>query len=415
MPDSGLQTVLAEAHRLAATPRFRRSEQLRLLLLYLAEHSASSDSDCLSEKAIGEQVFGRRNFDPRIDTIVRTQARRLRRKLDDHYESETPPGGLRLVLSSHPYELRLAPLEAPVPPAALDTPNTSNTGWRPYLWGALFGAGLCLAVAIIVSQFQPTSPQTLSPIAAHPFWRPFFRSGQPGAIAVATPLFVRGARGFYRDFRLNDPDQVQRAEEFFGKGMYWPASDPWVNLSDLRATLRLAGLFRPFSPDSGAVLDGREITQDLALKKDLILIGHPKGIPWLVEAMSGMNFQFAQHTPGAGWFGISNRQPRHGESPAYLPAHGNEVQTLTATFPEYALITRHRMSTGTHWLSTSAGRSASVAYLLERLQEEAFLSALGKLLPPSWAEATTLQLLYEVRYVNRNQMTAKLVTFRVDP
>jgi len=46
------------------------------------------DRDRLREQIIAEEVFGRRDFDPQTDTIVRTQARRLRQRLSDYYRSE---------------------------------------------------------------------------------------------------------------------------------------------------------------------------------------------------------------------------------------------------------------------------------------------------------------------------------------
>ena len=59
-----------------ASKTFSRSEQLRRLLLYLRGVSGSDDPGVWSEMAIGASVFGRPDFNPKLDTIVRVEMRR---------------------------------------------------------------------------------------------------------------------------------------------------------------------------------------------------------------------------------------------------------------------------------------------------------------------------------------------------
>lgn len=47
-----------------------------------------AEEDEIKEYFLAVEVFGRENFDPRIDTIVRVQARRLRLKLQEYYRTE---------------------------------------------------------------------------------------------------------------------------------------------------------------------------------------------------------------------------------------------------------------------------------------------------------------------------------------
>jgi hypothetical protein len=245
--------------------------------------------------------------------------------------------------------------------------------------------------------------------AQHPFWTPFAESN---TIAVSTPLFVRGVRGIYRDFRLNDLEAVPHAEEYFGPGLYWPSSDPWVNLSDVRATLRLADLLRRPGASS-VILDAREVTQEIAEKENLIVVGHPRGARWLVDAMVDLNFRFFPPTIG-GWSGIENRNPGPGELPAYRPARGSDLQNVTSTPPEHALLTRRYLQNGKLWLNVAAGRAMSADFLLEKLSNAEFLHRLDDTLGPSWTNAKAIQLLFEVRYVNRNQMTATFIAGRLE-
>jgi Tol biopolymer transport system component len=73
--------------RLGASPEFASSEQLRRLLTFLVTQTLAGRQEELKESVIGVEVFGRHpGYDPKLDGIVRTEARRLRLKLADYYE-----------------------------------------------------------------------------------------------------------------------------------------------------------------------------------------------------------------------------------------------------------------------------------------------------------------------------------------
>src|SRR5215472_6802391 len=97
---NGLQsgsTALTETlDQLLASKTFSRSGQLRRLLAYLREATASADPSVWSETSIGVNAFGRKDFNPKLDTIVRVEMRRLRQKLDDYYAQEGAHVPLRL-------------------------------------------------------------------------------------------------------------------------------------------------------------------------------------------------------------------------------------------------------------------------------------------------------------------------------
>lgn len=81
--------VRAECERLLATPTFQQAPTLARLLRYLVDESLSGNAERLKEFAVGFEVFGRGpSFDPRVDTIVRAHARRLRQRLSEHYRTD---------------------------------------------------------------------------------------------------------------------------------------------------------------------------------------------------------------------------------------------------------------------------------------------------------------------------------------
>ena len=78
-----------------AVERLRESQALRgcrrlvQLLRFVVEATLTGEAVHLKETTIGVFVFGRSpDYDPRVDTIVRSQAWRLRAKLRKYYASE---------------------------------------------------------------------------------------------------------------------------------------------------------------------------------------------------------------------------------------------------------------------------------------------------------------------------------------
>jgi hypothetical protein len=75
------------------SPYFKKSPRLRSLLLYLAEQTLAARADLLTEYNIATTVFERTaDFDPDVDTIVRSHMVRLRQKLDQ-YAGENEANG----------------------------------------------------------------------------------------------------------------------------------------------------------------------------------------------------------------------------------------------------------------------------------------------------------------------------------
>lgn len=81
--------IAAQAGRIAQSASFRKAKQLARFLGYAVEKTLAGVEDALKETVLGMEVFGRgRDFDPRSDPIVRIDARRLRARLAEYYESE---------------------------------------------------------------------------------------------------------------------------------------------------------------------------------------------------------------------------------------------------------------------------------------------------------------------------------------
>src|ERR1700760_1964335 len=79
--------------RVLVSSEFARSERAAAFLRFIVEQTLEEAEDRLKERLIGIAVFERsEDWDPKLDTTVRTEARRVRRKLTDYYLSPAGEG-----------------------------------------------------------------------------------------------------------------------------------------------------------------------------------------------------------------------------------------------------------------------------------------------------------------------------------
>ena len=85
--------------RIIVSPTFAKCERLSSLLGYVCDLTLNGRVKEINEQKIGEAVFGRaRNYDSSIDGIVRTQASRLRQRLELYFREEGSDEPLRIVI-----------------------------------------------------------------------------------------------------------------------------------------------------------------------------------------------------------------------------------------------------------------------------------------------------------------------------
>ncbi len=100
--------VREELTRVLSSSGFARNERLSRFLRFLVERHLDGRDEEIKESLIGIEVFGRRpDYDPKLDSIVRTEAARLRARLLEYYADpgsrnrvtiEVPKGGYRPVI-----------------------------------------------------------------------------------------------------------------------------------------------------------------------------------------------------------------------------------------------------------------------------------------------------------------------------
>jgi len=82
------ETIRAQVEKIISSRGFARSGRLSRFLTFAVEQTLAGRSEQLKEQSLGLEVFDRKtDYDPRIDPIVRVEARRLRAKLKAYYTS----------------------------------------------------------------------------------------------------------------------------------------------------------------------------------------------------------------------------------------------------------------------------------------------------------------------------------------
>jgi serine/threonine-protein kinase len=83
------EKVRRQLDRTLASKAFRQVDRLQRFLSFIVTETLGGHGDNLKEFLIGVEVFGKESsFDPRMDPIVRVQARRLRARLTRYYREE---------------------------------------------------------------------------------------------------------------------------------------------------------------------------------------------------------------------------------------------------------------------------------------------------------------------------------------
>ena len=84
-PTPSPEDVRAQLPRVLQSPEFARTTRMKGLLEFIVTRVLEGREDQLTSTIIAAQVFQRQTFNPESDSIVRTEASRLRQRLHEYY------------------------------------------------------------------------------------------------------------------------------------------------------------------------------------------------------------------------------------------------------------------------------------------------------------------------------------------
>lgn len=344
----------ALVQRIVASPAFVRSERLCSLLTFVCEMALKGRGAEINEQKIGQAVFGRsRDYDSTIDGIVRTQASRLRQRLEQYFRAEGADEAVRIVIPRGGYvpvfERRSALNLPEVDPAS---PITGEPGraqpakpaFALYLAPWLLCVLLAAVVLVLAFRDRPWPVQA----GPHPLWSHIFTPNHPTLMVPADSGLVMFHNMTRRDFGL-DEYLLGSYRNDQGTNLYdgaepslkdWQANlgnRRYTSMVDLEASLRLAQLARG-SGSEMQVRYARDLRPNDLKAGNVILIGASESNPWVELFERNMNFVFEDDYK-KGVFTVFNRSPRPGE-PARWDSHWNDPQRkvygLVAYLPNLA-------------------------------------------------------------------------------
>jgi len=149
------QELRDELARILASARFVRNERQSQFLRFLVEGALEGRHDELKESVIGVEVFGRApGYDPKTDGVVRTEAIRLRDRLEKYYAGDgildplvidLPKGGYRPV-----FRYAAAPASQPVT-AAVDATLPASSSRSVHRRRVVLAGAASVAVLLAVT------------------------------------------------------------------------------------------------------------------------------------------------------------------------------------------------------------------------------------------------------------------------
>ena len=453
----GKDQKLEQLEKVLQSRTLQNSESLKAFLRFVVEKTVDDENVNLKEYTIATEVFGRNSdYDPRIDSVVRVQAGRLRTKLQEYYTTEGKADRIIIDLpKGHYHPIFISPQPASgheFPAAAPDgTAGGAASNGHPAMAepdvhpatvegapargravGLLLGGLvvlLCVAVAALYSSNRDLRRQATSAdpsLNTEDFktvWSPFVDDAE-------SPLLVLSNPPLYRFLNEADPDSLARraiqmtpeqtrsiseAPEFKGQ---WsggvsprlvPSLGMYTGMGEAIGVYRLTDLFR--AADKAVLLRQSRHVGAADLKyRNVILLGSIYVNEWTrrLPSVESFNYTFSAT--------IENRDPQPGEEREYKPRFNEQTGELAV---DYALITVKPNVSGEHAVMTLAGIfSEGTEAAAEFVTTRNHLAVLGQRLrqlggggaPPKYYQA-----LLKVEVENGTPTTISLLSLRALP
>lgn len=385
----------ALTQRVLEGPQLRGSPKLQKFLLYIVQCFERGAQDEATEQQIGIHVFGRPpGYNSNGDTIVRSQARLLRQKLDIYFISTD--GKAELLILSIPkgqylpdFRLReepvaetdfrivpslsVAPSLSPESATTLDPqlpepaatsglpqrPEKAKVGIRPLPLAlcALVSAVCCLLIGVAVERrLERPNASALDAL-----WSPFWAPGEDTLVIYSNPLFQGNP---VQGMHIIDPG----APTIGSSNQLLPTDETYTGTGEVSAIYEITKLFAshrvPFT-----LKRSRLVTWDDARSRNLVFVGASsqntalRDLPALTEFSIGLDDQ--KH----GF--ILNEHPQPGEPTRFPTQDPNQETALIAFIPgpeanRYIMIFSGLTTIGTQAAVEYACEPNNAAVLMKR-------------------------------------------------
>jgi hypothetical protein len=333
--------------RIVVSATFAKSERLRSLLIYVCDMALKGREGEVNEQKIGHAVFGRSmDYDSSIDGIVRTQASRLRQRLDLYFEQEGANEPVRIVIprgsyvplfQPHTHAPRMIEDQPEVQPASSAVAAPPELpAYTQYPRSMMVLWGLCIALtlgltAVLVHDYSKRDAGAFK-VSTHPLWSQIFSPTHPtlevpGDSGLVLYHYFDGRSvplseyllGDYRSAKANAhalPPETENPRIEFGNRRY-------TSIVDLDAAATLAQIAQA-AHSTMQVRYARDLRPNDLKAGNVILIGAFEANPWVELFERNMNFSlhndYKTHV-----FSVMNRSPQ-GDEPTHWDSTGTDPQ-----------------------------------------------------------------------------------------
>ena len=401
--------------RVVGSSSFSRAPHLRGFLLYVSERLLTGRPNEINEYEIGTAVLGRRaTFNPYEDNIVRVQARHLRDKLEQYFETEGKDEPIIVTIPRGSYvpvfEARRPPestggLPAPPPQATFDR------GFR--LAGAL---ALTLVIVLVTAWLVRSPARALISDAGggrNPFLTRIFRTGDSTRIVTGDAGLMQLEEFLHRLVSLDEylradyPQGLSRQplDPGIQRMLTRDATRPYTSYSDIDTAHRILGLGQSYQ--AKAVLrHPRHLHIRDFQTGSFVLLGGPLADPWFRLFEDRLNFVLESDLEtGKAWF--RNRTPRTGEPVVYSPAGGPDG----TEFANAALVPNLRGTGNVLLLAGTAAEAAEAAG--DMVIREELTGGLREVADRLRDPLDSLEVLVEAHVVDGVPRDSKMVAWRL--
>lgn len=400
--------VAAQMERILKSQLFGHAKSLERFLRYVVARKLAGAEHELKEYTIGLEVFRRgKDYDPRVDAVVRVQAAQLRKKLAAFYETEgaaddividLPKGAYvphfrRRVTAGPASDETPAGTEAP-PPFA---PPRRRALQRP---GLLFTLPTFLIGVLTVLVFQQwrvvmsstkaaefpkqkqavgENPRDLDP-AYESLWGAFLTPGAENILAYGTPQFFVSDDLYFRDVKVNSPGEAShdlRLALLKRKGRLKKPPEPAEIYTGVGETHGLYLLSQFFWQNSWklSVARNRLVRWEDFKNSNLIFISSMRFQTLAGELPFPTDFTIDRQQNNRA---VINLRPQAGEKPVYAGTEEHDYAVITL-WPGKSEHRRIMMLSGyTTWATLGAAEYATTREHLLRLNEHLAACAAAK-------------------------------------
>jgi hypothetical protein len=305
--------------RILASPQFVRASRLKTFLLYVTRCALLDHADQVTEQQIGMYVFGRpADYNAGDDNIVRSQARFLRAKLAEYFESEA--GKDEPIVLSIPKGSYLPHFESR---AASPAMAVEVAGRRTPVWAMVAAVCVCLLIAGVVVRQRLVSGTRE---AEESVWPRMFDGRQQTTVVASDYIFSMVQEAAGRTLTLDEYlgadyfNRVTQLNQASGLDRLFPniALRHYTGFENVNIVSRLAGM-KPAQSTRTVVRFARDLTMRDVGSGNLILMGSKQSNPWVQLFEPKLNYRFEYQSASHNIF-VVNRALQRGEEAEYRPS-----------------------------------------------------------------------------------------------